>query len=86
VDPVLAAVVVNGVDTPCRYRNYEEVDESRNILADRDLASAAKSSTTTTTPTQSPRARGSPVRVRRGWLYIRMLPVPHLAKVDYARD
>ena len=81
--PLLAAGVINGVGHYIGYRNYQPVDESKNIVPWGILIGGEELHNNHHAFPRSAKFSSRPFEIDLGWFYIKFLTVMKLAKVNY---
>jgi stearoyl-CoA desaturase (delta-9 desaturase) len=84
--PFWAAGIVNGVGHALGYRNFDVKDESRNIVPVAIWLGGEELHNNHHADPRSAKFEAKWYEFDIGWLYIRMLQVLRLAKVEYARS
>jgi stearoyl-CoA desaturase (Delta-9 desaturase) len=84
--PFWAAGIINGVGHALGYRNYEVKDESRNISPIAIWLGGEELHNNHHADPKSARFAARWFEFDVGWMYIQLLRVFGLAKVEYARD
>jgi stearoyl-CoA desaturase (Delta-9 desaturase) len=83
--PFWAAGVINGVGHAIGYRNFEVKDESRNILPVAIWLGGEELHNNHHSDPHSAKFKAKWYEFDIGWVYIRLLELVRLAKVQYAR-